>query len=119
MAALSRSGQSSNTMCGDFPPHSSQTRLRLDWPEYSMNRFPVAVDPVNVRQSTSLCRPNAWPATGPVPGTTLNTPAGMPASSINELSLSSDSGVSSEGLTTTQLPDTSAGAIFQDAINNG
>ncbi|CFP63609.1 Uncharacterised protein [Bordetella pertussis] len=32
-AARSRSGQSANTIWGDLPPHSSQTRLRLDWPE--------------------------------------------------------------------------------------
>ena len=34
-AARSRSGQSSNTMWGDLPPHSSQTRLRFDSPEYA------------------------------------------------------------------------------------
>ena len=66
-AARSRSGQSSNTMWGDLPPHSSQTRLRFDSPEYVMKRLPVAVEPVKATQSTSGCRPSARPATGPAP----------------------------------------------------
>ncbi|MDT4848904.1 hypothetical protein FQZ97_830100 [compost metagenome] len=118
-AARSRSGQSSNTMCGDLPPHSSQTRFRLDWPEYSMKRLPVAVEPVKAMQSTSGCSPSACPACAPSPGTTLKTPAGMPASAASSASRSAVNGDCSAGLRMTLLPAASAGATFQLPISSG
>ncbi|KAG1079466.1 hypothetical protein G6F40_016297 [Rhizopus arrhizus] len=84
-----------------------------------MNRLPVAVDPVKATQSTSGCRPNAWPATAPKPGTTLKTPAGMPASSASAASRMDDSEACSAGFRMTQLPAASAGATFQAAIISG
>jgi len=84
-----------------------------------MKRLPVAVDPVNATQSTSGCRPSAWPATGPVPGTTLKTPAGMPACSASAASRNALSDDCSAGLRMTLLPAASAGATFQAAISSG
>ena len=49
----------------------------------------------------------------------LTTPGGIPASSSTRTKLSPDSGVSSEGLKTTVLPQTSAGMIFHDGIAIG
>ena len=49
----------------------------------------------------------------------LTTPAGTPASSSSSTKRSASSGVSSAGLRTTVLPQTSAGAIFQDGIAIG
>ena len=42
--------------------------------------LPVAVEPVKDNILTSLCCTNGIPAVGPKPVTTLNTPAGNPAS---------------------------------------
>ena len=118
-AAQSRSGQSSNTMWGDLPPHSSQTRLRFDSPEYVMKRLPVAVEPVKATQSTSGCRPSARPATGPAPGSTWNAPAAMPACSTSAASRIALRDDCSAGLRMTLLPAASAGATFQAAISRG
>ena len=49
----------------------------------------------------------------------LTTPGGNPASAISAPNSTVDSGVSSEGLTTTQLPAASAGAIFNSAMLSG
>lgn len=84
-----------------------------------MKRLPVAVEPVKAMQSTSGCRPSAWPACAPRPGTTLNTPGGMPACSARAASRSADSEACSAGLRMTLLPTTSAGATFQAAIIKG
>ncbi|VBM08868.1 Uncharacterised protein [Burkholderia pseudomallei] len=53
------------------------------------------------------------------PVTTLNTPAGTPASSASSASLSAVSGVSGDGLSTTVHPAASAGTSFQTAIISG
>ena len=106
-------------MFGDFPPSSHQARLRLLCPAMTWIFLPTAVEPVNAMQSTSICSASGDPASAPKPGTTLNTPAGMPACNANSPSRSAVSGAFSEGLSTTLLPDTSAGAIFQEAISIG
>jgi hypothetical protein len=59
------------------------------------------------------------PASGPKPGTTLNTPGGMPASSASSASLRAVSGLFSDGLSTTELPAARAGAIFHAAMIMG
>ena len=55
----------------------------------------------------------------PAAVTTLITPAGTPASTSSSTKRSPSSGVSVAGLKTTVLPQTSAGAIFQDGIAIG
>src|SRR5215470_6061610 len=106
-------------MLGDLPPHSSDTRLRLDCPANCMMARPVAVEPVKAMQSTSMCSASALPAVGPNPGTTLNTPSGIPAWMASSATLSAVSGDFSEGLSTNELPPASTGANFQAAISNG
>jgi hypothetical protein len=119
VAALSRSGQSAITMLGDLPPHSSPTFLRLDCAASCITTLPVAVEPVNAMQSTSMCAASALPAVWPKPGTTLNTPSGRPASIASSATRSAVSGDFSEGLSTSELPDASTGPIFQDAMSSG
>ena len=52
------------------------------------------------------------------PQITLNTPGGKNSAAISAIS-SVDSGVVSDGLSTTVLPAASAGAIFHTAIISG
>ena len=66
-----------------------------------------------------MCRPSAWPAVSPRPGTTLKTPSGMPASEASSARRIVLSEVSSAGLMTRLLPAASAGAAFQAAIMIG
>jgi hypothetical protein len=49
----------------------------------------------------------------------FTTPGGSPTSRISSASLSAVSGVVSAGLSTTVLPQASAGAIFHAAIRSG
>lgn len=50
---------------------------------------------------------------GPRPWTMFSTPSGSPTSRASSPNIQAVSGVTSEGLATTQLPAASAGAIFQ------
>ena len=70
-------------------------------------------------QSTSMCNASGEPASGPKPGTTLNTPAGTPASSASSARRKAVSGDFSLGLSTTELPAARAGAIFHAAMIMG
>jgi hypothetical protein len=61
-----------------------------------------------------------WPAaSGPKPCTTLSTPSGKPASMASLASSVAEAGESSAGLSTTVLPQASAGAIFQVSSISG
>ena len=80
---------------------------------------PTFVEPVKEVIATSGWPTRCWPATGPVPVTTLTTPAGAPASvnaSANRIEVS---GVISAGLSTMVLPAAMAGSTFQAAICSG
>ena len=55
---------SGKMMTGDFPPSSKVTRFRLPFDASRMAR-PVAVDPVKVILSTSICAASAAPASFP------------------------------------------------------
>ena len=68
--------------------------------------LPVAVEPVNMMKSTWST--SSAPAS-PRPVTTPNTPLGSPHSSSISAISSDVSGVTSEGLSTTELPAASAG----------
>src|SRR3954452_8519305 len=93
----------------DLPPSSSATFLTV-WAPSSATRRPARVDPVNDTMSTSGCDAMASPTTGPTPGTRLNTPGGRPTESMTSARMYATPGTSSDGLTTTEQPATSAGA---------
>ena len=108
--AFSRSA-SRQTITGDFPPSSSETRLRFPVAARAM-AWPVAVEPVKTILSTPGCAASAAPASAPVPVTTFSTPSGRPASCISLAIISTVSEASSEGLSTTVQPVAMAGATF-------
>jgi hypothetical protein len=81
--------------------------------------LPVSVEPVNVILGMPGCAAMAAPVTGPSPCTTLNTPGGMPASSVSSARTEVLSGACSAIFSTTELPTTRAGAVFQQASTNG
>lgn len=118
-ATRSRSSTSFITTAGFLPPHSSTTRLRLDSAAYLRNRRPVAVEPVKLTIATSGWRPSGSPASRPPPGTTLNTPAGIPAWLASSATRRAVRLVSGAGLTTTEQSAASAGPIFQASISSG
>ena len=74
---------------------------------------------MNPSLSTSICIPNALPAVGPKPGTTLKTPSGIPASMASSATRNADKGDCSAGFRIKLFPAAKAGANFQQAINNG
>ena len=75
-----------------------------------MIRLPTAVEPVKRDLAHQrVGRRSARPTTEPLPGMTVNTPSGRPASSASSPSRIAVSGVSSAGLSTTVLPAASAG----------
>ena len=81
--------------------------------------LPTSVDPVNTTLCTSGWVTNRCPTTDPLPGTTVKTPGGMPASSASSPIRIAVNGVISAGLSTTQLPAASAGAKPQPAMGIG
>ena len=84
-----------------------------------MTCVPTSVEPVNEILRTSGWSTSASPASEPLPGTTLRTPGGRPASTASSARASAVSGVTSAGLTTTELPIARAGATFQPRIAIG
>ncbi len=110
--ACSRSASPSTTN-GLLPPSSSATCLRCA-PPLAMRPMlrPTGVDPVKVTRPGTGCSTKASPISLPGPTTTLNSPAGSPASSkIRASSSPPQTGVSLAGLTTTALPSARAGAM--------
>eukprot|EP00982_Pelagococcus_subviridis_P012714 31191-Pelagococcus_subviridis.AAC.22 len=84
-----------------------------------INFFPTAVLPVNDSFRTISDPVIASPIAFASPITNPNTPLGIPARAANSASASADSGVSSEGLTTTTQPAASAAAAFRVIIASG
>ncbi|MCY1439783.1 hypothetical protein D9M71_560330 [compost metagenome] len=82
------------------PPLAMRPILRPTW-----------VEPVKEMKAGTGCSTKASPISAPAPTTTLNAPAGSPASSkIRARSRPPVTGVSLAGLTTTVLPRARAGA---------
>ena len=81
--------------------------------------LPTSVEPVKQTLRTSGWVTNRWPTTEPLPGSTVNTPSGRPASSASSAIRIAVRGVISAGLSTTVLPAASAGANPQPAIGIG
>ena len=79
---------------------------------------PTSVEPVNATLSTSGWATSARPVS-PAPVTMLTTPGGRSACWQISANSSAVSGVVSAGLSTTVLPQASAGAIFHASISSG
>jgi hypothetical protein len=88
------------------------------WLAYCMISRPVVVSPVNAILAIRLDDASGLPASTPKPLTMFTTPGGS-RSAMSSMTLSSDHGVCSAGLITTQLPAARAGASFQVAIRIG
>ena len=100
-------------MNGAFPPNSNETRLSCALAP-AMSRLPTSVDPVKAIFRTPGWSRNTWPITLLLlPVTTLNTPAGSPASAQMRARASADSGVALAGFRTTAQPAARAGAILR------
>ncbi len=116
-AAASRL-QSAKTTNGPLPPSSAVNGTMFFAAATPMWRA-VSGEPVKLmRVSRGSCT-SAAPTSSPMPCTTLNTPAGMPAAWARSASRLHDSGLHSAGLSTTVLPAASAGAHFQVLSMNG
>src|SRR6201995_3240143 len=77
-AAFSRS-ESAKMMLALLPPSSRVSRL-TGFAQSAMIRWPTSVDPVNTILRTSGWSTSRCPTTLPLPGSTVNTPGGRPAS---------------------------------------
>ena len=110
-------GASSNTTLAALPPSSRVTFLRVGAQARAIC-LPTSVEPVNATLSTPGCSTSARPVS-PAPVTMLTTPGGRSACWQISAKASAVSGVVSAGLSTTVLPQASAGAIFQASISSG
>ena len=112
---------SSKTIKGAFPPSSKLSLVRLSAQERTKN-LPTNVDPVKLIFLTIGLEVRAFPISGAsfrAPVTTLNTPAGTPASSASVAIASADSGVVSAGFKIIQLPAANAGAALRVTMAEG
>ncbi len=81
---------------------------------------PTSVEPVKVSLRTAGFSQNSLPtAEDEEDGTTLNTPAGMPARSASTPITMADSGVSAAGRATKEQPAANAGAALRVIIALG
>ena len=110
-------GASSKTMLAALPPSSRVTFLSVPATAFAIAR-PTSVEPVKATLSTSGWATSARPVS-PAPVTMLTTPGGRSACWQISANSSAVSGVVSAGLSTTVLPQASAGAIFQASISSG
>lgn len=73
-------------MCGDFPPSSRDTFLRLLVAAAPRILRPVTVEPVKATLSTPLWAASAAPPTGPSEGMVFITPGGKLRTSVSGIS---------------------------------
>ena len=92
---------------GPLPPSSSSCVLPA---ARAATRPPVATEPMKPTAATSGWPATASPATGPGPGTKLNTPSGTPVPAMISASSAQHADVVGAGTQTTALPAASAGA---------
>ncbi len=117
-AAAFATSASAKTMLALLPPSSRVTRFTC-WAQPAMICWPTSVEPVKQTLRTSGWVTKRCPTTEPLPGTTVNTPSGSPASRPSSAIRIAVSGVISAGLSTTVLPAARAGAKPQPAIGMG
>lgn len=94
-------------------------RFRFESAAYLRNSRPVSVEPVKLTMDTSMCLPSGSPTSLPPPGSTLNTPAGTPASWASSATRNAVSEVSLAGFTMIEQPAASDGPIFHASISSG
>ena len=104
-------------MFAALPPSSRVAFLSVPAMDFAIAR-PTSVEPVNATLSTSGWATSARPVS-PAPVMMLTTPGGRSACWQISANSSAVSGVVSAGLSTTVLPQASAGAIFQASISSG
>ena len=104
-------------MFAALPPSSSVSFLPVPARRRWIS-FPTSVEPVKAILSTSSLSTSAAPVR-PSPVTMLTTPAGSSAWRSTSQKRSAVSGVVSAGLSTTVLPQASAGATFQASMRSG
>jgi hypothetical protein len=75
----------SKITCGDFPPNSKDTFLRLLSAAAARILRPVTVEPVKAILSTPLWAASAAPPTGPREGIVLITPGGKLGTFVREV----------------------------------
>ena len=109
LAAAAARSASANTTLALLPPSSRVTRFTCS-AQPAMIRLPTSVEPVKHTLRTSGWVTNRSPTTEPLPGRTVSTCSGRPASSASSPIRIAVSGVSSAGLSTTVLPAARAGA---------
>ena len=115
-SAAAPTSASSSTTSGPLPPISSSSVLpAARWAIFR----PVAVEPMKPTATVSGCETIASPATGPSPGTKLNTPGGRSASAKHSASRPEHTLVLGAGVQTTVLPTASAGATISAGIVYG
>ena len=100
-----------------MPPSSSVTG-RSRSPASEATRRPVSTEPVKTTFAVPGARTSASPASAP-PWTTCTSRFGAPASRKTRWTHAPESGVTSEGLTTTALPAATAKAAWLSGIPNG
>ena len=109
---------SANTTLALLPPSSRVTFF--SWSaQPAMICLPTSVEPVKQTFRTSGWVTKRWPTTEPLPGITVSTPGGRPASTASSAIRIAVSGVISAGFRTTALPAAIAGANPQPAIGIG
>src|SRR6266568_9628973 len=91
--------------------------LRLD--ASACSHWPIWHDPVNDTALSGLESMSACPNSPPDPATKLTTPLGTPASCSASTIRQALSGAAEAGLSTTVLPQISAGASFHAGIAEG
>jgi len=111
IAAAEPTSASANTSAGLLPPSSRLTRLNPSADASTILRPTVRL-PVNDSLLTIGWWISASPVGSPGPVTTLSTPGGSPASSINPARRSTANVAYSDGLSTTVHPAARAGASF-------
>ncbi len=103
-------------MAGSLPPSSRVTRFRSGAADKA-TFLPVSTEPVKLILRGTGCDVIAAPSSSP-PLTMLTTPGGNTSRSSSP-TWSVVSGVNGDGLRTSVLPASSAGAIFQKARVSG
>ncbi|MNT09966.1 hypothetical protein D3C71_1385010 [compost metagenome] len=105
-------------MNGALPPSSSETFFTSAAAACSTN-LPTRVEPVKLTERTRLSCTRVCMAICGSPSTTLNTPAGKPASSASCAKANAEYGVSWAGLITTVQPAARAAAALRVIIAEG
>ena len=109
---------SSNTINGALPPSSKDTFFSVG-AHCCINNLPTGVEPVKVSLRTVGLLVISAPIGRDWPVTTLNTPAGTPASSASTARARAEKGVSEAGRATKPQPAASAGPHLRVIMADG